>query len=347
MALGVISSLALAGCSSAPDKPGEANQDTGDFLACMVSDQGGFDDKSFNESGYLGLQQAEEELGVKINAVESKNENDYGPNLDNMVAQNCDITFTVGFMLADATRQAGEANPDSYFAIIDDNSIDDLNNVKSLVFRTSEAAFLAGYAAAAFTTSGIVATYGGMQFPSVTIFMDGFVDGVAQYNLDKGGSVQVLGWDKASQTGSFIGSFDDAAKGQTTTKTFIDQGADVILPVAGPVGAGTLAAARDAGNVAVIWVDADGFVTNPDFGDLILTSVIKEIGASVFTTISEVTKGSFDNAAYIGTLDNGGVSIAPFHDFDSQVSSETKAEIEALKQKIISGELVIESENNP
>jgi basic membrane protein A len=182
----------------------------------------------------------------------------------------------------------------------------------------------------------------GIQVPSVSILLDGFVGGVAKYNEDNGTSVKVLGWDKELEIGSFTGDFEDQAKGKNTTQNFIDQGADVIMPV----GAGTLAAAKEADDVAVIWVDADGFLTNSDYGDVILTSVIKEIGQSVFDTIEEASKGSFTNTPYVGTLANGGVSIAPFHNFDSKVSQELKDQVADLEKQIIAGTLKVTSVND-
>ena len=339
--------LALSGCGTPPDTSATDNSaQASNYLACMVSDQGGFEDKSFNQSGFEGLQQAQTELGVQIKWAESKNASDFAPNLASMKTQNCDLTFTVGYMLADATEAQATANPDDDFAIIDDNSID-LPNVKSLVFKTSDAAFLAGYLAAAYSTTGTVATFGGMQIPSVTIFMDGFVDGVAQYNQDYSKTVKVLGWDKASQNGSFTGDFEDQSKGQNTTKNFIDQGADVIMPVAGPVGNGAAAAALEADNVAVIWVDADGFETNPQYQDILLTSVMKEIGASVFDTIKASESGSFTNDPYIGTLANGGVGIAPYHNFDSKIPQDIKDKITQLSDDISSGKLQVTSPSDP
>jgi basic membrane protein A len=341
--------LALSGCGAAPDTTSGTDSNStaaNNYLACMVSDQGGFEDKSFNQSGFEGLQKAQSELGVQIKSAESKNASDFAPNLASMKTQNCDLTFTVGYMLADATKAQATANPSDDFAIIDDNSID-LPNVKSLVFKTSDAAFLAGYLAASYSTTGIVATFGGMQIPSVTIFMDGFVDGVAQYNQDSGKTVTVLGWDKASQNGSFTGDFEDQSKGQNTTKNFIDQGADVVMPVAGPVGNGAAAAAQDAGNVAVVWVDADGFLTAPQYQDIILTSVMKEIGQSVFDTIKASESGTFTNEQYIGTLANGGVGIAPYHNFDSKVSQDVKDKITQLSSDISSGKLKVTSPSDP
>lgn len=356
--------LALAACGDAPaDEPTaeptstveETTEETTseeptaeevDFLGCIVSDAGGFDDKSFNQAGYEGLMRAKSELGIGTAEAESAAPTDFTPNVESMVNQGCDLTVTVGFLLADATKAAAEANPDAHFAIIDDQSIV-LDNVKPLVFNTHEAAFLAGYLAAGYSTTGTVATYGGMAIPPVTIFMDGFVDGVAYYNEAKGANVTVLGWDKAAQTGQFTGNFDDIAAGQNLTKTFIDSGADVILPVAGPVGAGTAAAAQAAGNVAVIWVDSDGVLTAPEYSSVILTSVLKQMAPAVFDVTSEAVNGNFAPEPYIGTLENEGVALAPFHEFDGAVSAELKAELDAIKADIIAGTIVVESQSAP
>lgn len=356
--------LALAACGDAPaDEPTaeptstveETTEETTseeptaeevDFLGCIVSDAGGFDDKSFNQAGYEGLMRAKDELGIATAEAESAAPTDFTPNVESMVNQGCDLTVTVGFLLADATKAAAEANPDAHFAIIDDQSIV-LDNVKPLVFNTHEAAFLAGYLAAGYSTTGTVATYGGMAIPPVTIFMDGFVDGVAYYNEAKGANVTVLGWDKAAQTGQFTGNFDDIAAGQNLTKTFIDSGADVILPVAGPVGAGTAAAAQAAGNVAVIWVDSDGVLTAPEYSSVILTSVLKQMAPAVFDVTSEAVNGNFAPEPYIGTLENEGVALAPFHEFDGAVSAELKAELDAIKADIIAGTIVVESQSAP
>jgi basic membrane protein A len=325
---------------------GEQTPAEADFLACMVSDSGGFDDGSFNQSGYEGLVAAAMESGLRTKTAESLSESDFAPNLAAMVSEECDVTIAVGALLADATALAATANPDSHFAIVDDASID-APNVKPLVFRSSEAAFLAGYVAAAQSKTGTVATFGGIAIPAVTIFMDGFVDGVARFNADKGQDIAVLGWDKDAQNGAFTGDFVNQSKGQTLAKTFIDQGADVVMPVAGPVGLGAVVAAKEADGVAIVWVDVDGYVSNPQDASIFLTSVVKEVGTSVATTVSETLEGGFTPEAYVGTLANGGVNIAPFHDFDFEISAETKAEVNALKAAIIAGEIVVDSPSNP
>jgi len=195
------------------------------------------------------------------------------------------------------------------------------------------------------TETGTVATFGGIQIPSVAIFMDGFADGVAKYNEDEGTDVKLLGWDKEKQTGSFTGDFDNQANGQNLAQGFIDQGADIIMPVAGPVGLGAAAAAQ-SGDAKIIWVDSDGFLTT-EYGDIIITSVMKQIGPAVFDTVSESADGNFTNEPYVGTLENEGVGLAPFHDFEDAVPAELQDQLAQYQEQIIAGDLVVESPNAP
>lgn len=356
VALAGVVALTLAACGDEPDDSAGPSGPAGtsDFKACMVSDSGGFDDKSFNESGFDGLTAAQDALGIETASAESQAESDFAPNIDNLVSEGCDIVVTVGFLLATATGDAAQANPDVEFAIVDSTASDaegnpvELENVQPISFDTAQAAYLAGYLAAGMTETGKVATFGGIQIPSVAIFMDGFADGVARYNEVKGTSVELLGWDKAAQNGSFVGNFEDAAKGQSLTEEFIAQGADIILPVAGPVGSGSLTAAQDAGgSVKVIWVDSDGAETNPDASAVILTSVLKGIGAAVEDVITAAEAGEFSNEPYVGTLENEGVALAPFHDFEDAVPADLAAEVDQLKADIIAGDIVVESPNAP
>jgi basic membrane protein A len=341
--------MLLAGCAPAPETPGgDETPGASDFLPCMVSDTGGFDDKSFNQIGKEGLDDAAKALGVKANAVESQAETDYASNLSNLVDQGCNIIVTVGFLLADATKAAAEANPDVDFAIIDDSSID-LPNVKPIVFDTAQAAFLAGYAAASYSKSGIVGTFGGIAIPPVTIFMDGFYDGVQYYNSQKGKTVKVLGWDVAKQKeGSFTGGFEANDTAKSTAKNLIDQGADVILPVGGPIYKSAVEAIKDSGkDIALIGVDADVTQTDPDITNLLLTSVMKGMQVGVADVVKASADGKFDNSPFVGTLANGGVSIAPFHDFASKVDAGLQAELDAIKADIISGKITVESPSSP
>ena len=342
--------LLLAGCG-APPEAGSPSATASDYTGCIVSDSGGFDDQSFNQSSYEGLKKAEADLGIKVNQVESKTNNDFEPNLRAMVAANCDLTLTVGFLLGDATKAQAAANPNSHFAIIDVEYDSPIDNVKPIVYDTAQAAFLSGYLAAGTTKTGSVATFGGRKIPTVTIFMDGFADGVKYYNEKKGTDVKVLGWDKATQDGSFTNDFEKQDKGKQLTQNFLDQGADIVLPVAGPVGKGAGAAlmeAKAAGkDVKLIWVDSDGFLTAPEYKDIMLSSVMKLMGEAVETVVKDDKDGKFTNTPYVGTLANDGVQLAPFHSFDSQVPAGLKSELEQLKKDIIDGKLKVESAASP
>jgi basic membrane protein A len=344
----------LAGCASAPQAPANGGKTASNFKACMVSDNGGFDDKSFNQLGLEGLQSAAKKLSIKELHVQSTTENDYVPNITQMIDGGCNLIVTVGFNLANATRDAAKANPKVNFALIDsalsnaDFSPLTLPNVKPILSDTAQAAFLVGYAAASYSKTGVVGTFGGMQIPPVTIFMDGFADGVAYYNTQKGKNVKVLGWDVKAQNGSFTGGFAAGVEAQNAAQTLIDQNADVILPVGGPIFTSAGAAIVSSGKpIALIGVDADTFLTFPKYDDLYFTSIMKNMSGDVSEVVTKAAGGTFDNTPYIGTLANGGVGMAPFHNFSSKVDSGLQKELDSIKADIISGKITVESPSTP
>jgi basic membrane protein A len=315
----------------------------------MVTDIGGIDDRSFNTSAFKGLTNAKaaSELLAGPKNVSSKAEADYVPNLTQYVQQGCKFILAVGGLMGNATSEVAKANPNQQFAIVDYKAPE--TNVYSMQFDTAQAAFLAGYLAAGYSKSGKVATYGGLKIPPVTIFMDGFADGVAYYNQKKGRTVQVLGWDKAAQTGTFAESFIDQAKGKALSDAFVAQGADVILPVAGGTGLGTAAAAKAANNAyVVIWVDVDGCTSAEQYCGQFLTTVVKNIPDAVKdASLKASTSTALVTGGTIGTLANNGVSIAPYHEFDSKIDAGLKAEVDQLKQDIISGTVKVTSPAQP
>jgi basic membrane protein A len=353
LALASVAALTLAGCASAPAEPTVTPVD---YTACMVSDSGGFNDASFNEEAFNGLKEAEASLGVKILTVESPEsatQTDFVSGVDSMITEGCDLIINVGFSLASATRDAAKAQPEVNFALIDSALTNDdfspfsIDNVKPIQYDTAEAAFLAGYLAAATTKTGKVATYGGLLLPSVTIFMDGFKQGVAYYNAAKGTSVKVLGAESANnQKWSAVGNFNDVAQGKTLTEQFFAQGADIVLPVAGPVGKGTGQATLDKKGTYVIGVDSDwyGIAAHAEYKANILTSVEKKMAAAVLEVIKSGVDGTFaggDANQYVGNLANGGVKISAQHDV--VYPDGIQAELDALQAKIISGEVVVNS----
>jgi basic membrane protein A and related proteins len=350
-------SLLVAGCSkpsssTATDTPSGSNSSsaaaTGSLKACMVLDVGGVDDHSFNQSSWGGLQAANKaNPNIKISFVPSSSQNDYTPNLTAETNKGCDTVIAVGGLMTDAVTKIAKKNPDQQYAQIDSSSSGP--NVYGLQYNTAQGGFLGGYLAAGMSKTGKVATYGGLNIPPVTIYMDGFWEGVQYYNKQKGKNVQVLGWDEGNQKGgTFANSFTDANKGKQITQQFQQQGADIVFPVAGGTGVGSAAAAQaSGGQLAVIWVDTDGCESVAQYCKYFLTSVTKNLSGSVQEYATQAATGTFPTGNYIGTLENEGTGLAPFHDFDSKVPADLKSELDQVKADIISGKINIASPSQP
>jgi basic membrane protein A len=305
------------------------------FLACQVTDTGGIDDASFNATAYNGMLRAEEELGVEIKYVESNAETDFVPNIQSMIAENCDVVITVGFLLGTATIEQSAANPDTLFVGLDQFPDAFTDNLRTYGYATNQPAFLAGYLSAGMTTTGTIATFGGINIGApVTDFMDGFVWGAEYYNSVKGANVEVLGWNPDTKEGVFVGNFESKDDGRTTGQSFADEGADIILPVAGPVGEGTAALAVERGDMLIIGVDADWFETVPAAKSVVLTSILKKLDDSVFESIKAAQDGTFTSGLFFG-----GGGLTPYHDLDSTVPQELKDEVDALATQIADGSL--------
>ncbi|MHB1613955.1 MAG: BMP family lipoprotein [Actinomycetes bacterium] len=352
-AVGVLA-LTAAACGSKPatSTPSSSSSATSaapaSFKACMVTDTGGIDDRSFNASAWQGIQNAESALGVSGQYLQSTSQNDYTPNINALVGQKCGVIVTVGFLMGDATKAAATANPNQKFAIVDFSYTPTMPNVLGLTYNTAQAGFLGGYLAAGMTKTGKVATFGGMKIPPVTIYMDGYWDGVKYYNAQHKTNVQVLGWNETTQNGTFTGDFTDQAKGQQVTQTFIQQGADIIFPVAGNVGLGAAKAAQQSnGKANLLWVDTDGCVSAPQYCSLFISSVTKGIAVSVQGAVKAAKDGTFQGGAYVGTLANNGVGLAPFHDWASKVPATLQSELAQVKAGIIAGTIKVTSPSQP
>jgi basic membrane protein A and related proteins len=340
--------LVAAGCGKKPANQGTgagAGSQASKFLACQVTDTGGIDDRSFNATAWKGMQDAKTQLGVQIKFLESTSQNDFTPNINTFVQQKCGLIVTVGFLLGDATKASAKANASQKYAIVDfayaPKDVPN-NNVLGLTFSTDQAAFLAGYVAAAMSKTGKLGTFGGIKLPTVTIFMDGFWAGMKYYNKQNNAKVQLLGWDASKKNGLFTGDFTNQDNGKRVTETLLGEGADIILPVAGPVGLGAAAAVKAAGaGKQMVWVDTDGCVSASQYCSLFLTSIEKHMDVAVETAIKDAVNNQFKGGTYSGTLQNDGVGIAPFHDFDSQVPQKVKDALNTIKQGIISGSISV------
>lgn len=348
--------VALSGCGQAPEETdeGAAGDAVEGFMPCMVSDEGGFDDKSFNQLGYEGLMQAADELGVETAETESQSASDYQANLDGLIAEGCTFIVSVGFLLSEPTVAAAQANPDVNFAIIDDwadNDGDgetDAENIKPLVFDTAEAAFLGGYAAASYSETGKIGTFGGAKIPPVTIFMDGYQLGADYYNEQNDANVEVVGWDVDSQDGQFTNEFAANDTAKQMAQGLIDQDADVLLPVGGPIYQSAAEAIRDSGgDIAMLGVDANVYETDPSVADLLLLSIQKGMDVAVYDAAMEAAAGEFSSEPFVGTLENEGVSISEFHDFEDLVDPALMDELEEIRQGIIDGSIDASSVSSP
>ena len=337
LSLAAVSALVLSGCAAAPE---DTTAEPIDFLACAVSDEGNWNDKSFNEAVYTGIKQAETELGVQISALESATPEDFEPNLQASVDAGCDIIIGVGFALGDAITKIATANPDLDFALVDSESA--ATNVKPLLFETAEAAFLVGYAAADYSTTKTIGTYGGLPFPSVTDFMTGYYYGAMQWGIDNDTEVEVLGWDPMDpDSGSMLGGFaPNSPESLAIAKTQIQGGADVVLPVGGNQFTAVQEAIDELNeNAVMMGVDVDIAAGNPDLAPYILTSIEKRMAVAVFDVIKSLVDGNaFDVTPYVGTLENKGTAISQFYDFDGSISAEVKTRLGELEAGIIGGE---------
>ncbi|MCB0166912.1 MAG: BMP family ABC transporter substrate-binding protein [Anaerolineae bacterium] len=301
---------------------------------------GQLNDKGFNELAWAGMQQAEAELGVGVQYLQDTNAGTVKTRITQFLNQGVDGIVTVGVEMARATKEAAEANPNVPFAIVDfpDQTATD----RGLLFDVDAPAFMAGYLAAGMSQSGTVCTYGGRQIPPVLIFMVGFEQGVDYYNNQNEAEVNVLGWHTdptiaVGGAGVFAGSFTDQVFGRSIAVEFANRGCDIIFPVAGGVGLGTAEVAAENG-LTVIGVDADQSLSNPDYADVYLTSVIKRIDRAVFEAISQMVDGTFEGgSSYIGTLENEGVDLAPFNSFEDQVPQTLKDDLETIRQGLIDG----------
>jgi basic membrane protein A len=348
LSLGVLALLVGAACgsSSTTASTSPAGPQYPNFTACMVTDTGGIDDRSFNASAWQGALNAKKDYGVQAKFLSSSTQNDYDPNITAFENQNCGIIVTVGFLMGDITQKKATAAPNQKFSIVDYSYSPALSNVLGLIYDTNQDAFLGGYLAAGMSKTGAVGTFGGIQFATVTIYMDGYAAGVYYYNKQHNAHVKVLGWNPATQKGTFAGDFTSQDKGQNITNTLIQQGADVIFPVAGNVGLGAAAAVQATNGKAFMeWVDTDGCVSAAQYCPLFLTSVNKGIAVSVEASIKAAADGSFAGGNYEGTLANGGVGLAPYHQFDSKIPSSLKSEIDTIKQGIIGGSLSVDPKN--
>lgn len=325
------------------------------FKACMIYEETLSDRRSINMAAFVGLQKAADTLPIEIAYYGQRSDTERDKSIAWMEKEGCSLTIGIGFLLANTIREAARQNPGAHFVIVDsrlheDDSEDQpltLPNVKPLLFDAAESSFLAGYLAGAISKTGVVGTYGGVSFAPVRNSMDGFVMGVQLYEQESHRPITILGWDPKTQHGLFVEDFYSVRVAKRITDQMIAKKADVIFPVAGAAGQGTLMAITPGSGVKMFGVDEDWAGTYPDYAQYIPTSVMKNISQAVFETIRDAQRGNYSSAPYVGNLRNGGVELAALLEFEAEIPAQVRTRIKQLSQEIISGKLRVNAQNHP
>ncbi|TWT28207.1 BMP family protein [Planomicrobium sp. CPCC 101110] len=333
--------LAACGSSDEGSSTGGSSESGGgeasDFSVAMVTDVGGVDDKSFNQSAWEGLQQFGEENGLKkgnggFDYLQSASDADYNTNLNNLIRRDFDVVFGIGFLMEGAIKEIAEQQPEAQLAIID--AVVDAPNVASVLFKEQEAAYLAGVAAALMTETNKVGFVGGMEIPVIERFEAGFLEGVKA--VDDTIEVDV----------QYTGAFDKAELGKTTANRMYSGGADIVFHAAGATGNGVFTEAKERkeqdpdANIWVIGVDADQYEEG-QVGDanVTLTSALKEVDQAVVDIANKAKAGEFPGGeTVVYGLAEDGVGLA---DPRGAIPEDKMAQIEEYKEKIASGEIKV------
>ena len=318
--MSVVMVLSLTACGV--DSSDEAEETEERLKIGLVTDLGGVEDQSFNQSAWEGLQRAEEDFGVEVNYLSSGADSDYAPNIETFLDEDYDLIISVGYLLADATRAATIENEDVKFAIIDDFSCADLENVTCLTFKQEQASYLAGYAAGLMTEKDNIGIVLGMASDTMNSFGYGYCAGALDANPDI-----------TIQQGN-ANSFSDPAMGSTLTTNFVTNGADIIFHAAGATGTGVISECQAKGIMA-IGVDSDQNYLAPE---TVITSAMKRVDNAVYDTVRKLVEGTLEGGIAEYDLTNGGVDIAPATDL---LPEEVTAAVNEVKEKIKAGEITV------
>jgi len=309
---------------------------------CVAVD-GGVDDKAYNQSAWEGAKEAAEGLNWDAVYLVAEQQTDWEKNINEFLDSSCDIIIGVGWTCAEAVQTAAEANPDQLFQVQDYAYFPTIPNVWGQLYSMEEGSFLAGYLAAGMTTTGKVGGFGGMNIPPVADFFIGYAQGIEYYNQENGTDVQLLGWSNETLDGNFVGDFSDTEAARRFTESLMDEGCDIILPQSGVQALAAAAAMKQRGGVMAIGADADQFVADTANGSVYMTTIMKNLGVSIVSAANKVADGTFEGGTYFAHLADGGLALAPFHDYDSLVSDEIKAGLARIEQDVIDGTIEVKN----
>lgn len=322
--LPILAAVIFSACS-AVDAPSPTAPET--IKVAVMIDSGSERDKSFNEYTLRGAREAADELGFEFAYVTPQSATDYADTLESMIlAEDPDLVVTVGFRMGEATALAARAHPDLRFAIVDNEyqpglgcpetakdcyADGQLSTVTSLMFAEDEVAYLAGVLAGCMTETGTVATVAGVEIPPVVRLLTGFESGARSARPD----VVTLH--------EYIPDFNDPDTGKAVAQGFISKDADVIFGAGGNTGNGGLLAAKEAGVMAV-GVDVDQYQTYPEVREVLLTSAAKNMDVAAATAVRDFAAGRLEAGIRLSTLANGGIGLAPYHDWEDRIPQDCK-----------------------
>ncbi len=327
--------VACGGKKGEPTPPAEGNEKVEDIKVGMVTDEGGVNDQSFNQSAWEGLQRASKELGVEAKYQESEQESDYAPNFETLLDADFDMMWGVGYKLAGAAYEAALNNPDKSYGVIDYSydGNDDFpegtpENMVGVIFHDEQSSFLAGYVAGYTTKTNKVGFVGGIEGAVIHKFEYGYTAGVDYAAKEQGKQIEVIR--------QYADSFGDAAKGKSIANSMFQKGADIVFHAAGGVGDGVIEAAKEQDKWA-IGVDRDQNYLAPDN---VLTSVIKRVDESIFKQVESFKDGKFEGGktVLIGLQEGNFVGLADSS--SKNVDGEVLKATDKIKEKIIAGEIV-------
>lgn len=321
-------SMLLVGCGTKDNNGGngDAGGKKSDFKIGMVTDTGGVNDNSFNQSAWEGLQKLSDDTGTKVEYIQSTSDADYIPNLNQFVKDGWDLTWGIGFLMGDHIKKVADENPDSHLAIID--AVVDAPNVSSITFKEHEGSYLVGVVAGLMTETNKIGFVGGADIPVIKRFEAGFTAGVKAVNPD------------AEVIINYTGKFDAPDAGKAAAATIYDSGADIIFHAAGSTGDGVFGEAKERANsgkkVWVIGVDRDQSIT---FGnDITLTSMMKRVDEAVFRVSKDLIEGNFKAGIVNLGLKENAVGLP---EENPNIPEDVLAKVKEYKEKIVSGEIVV------
>jgi basic membrane protein A len=324
--------LLMSACASATPTP------LPKLKVGLVIDSGSENDKSFNEYTLRGAREAAEAAGLEFQFISPQSTSDYEVGIQRLIDEGADLIVTVGFRMGDVTANAARQHPELRFTIVDNayapgagcpDTVTDcytqeggLANVTSLMFAEDEVGYLAGVLAGCMTQTGTIATVAGLEIPPVVRFVTGYQNGARSFR------------DDVVTLNQYIPDFNDPETGKVVAQDFINQGADVIFGVGGNTGNGGLLAAHEAGLMA-IGVDVDQYFTYPDVAASLLTSASKKVDVAAAAAVRDFAAGQLAPGQRMATLANGGIGLAPFHDWEDRIPQACKDAVTAAETAII------------